>query len=104
MAHEEGIQAEPEALTLIARQSTGALRDAISLLDQLASTGQTITLEMAQDVLGTAASQAVLDLIDALIEQQIRRRAGSASMLPWTPAPTRASSPARSSITCATCC
>ena len=32
----EKIEVESEALTLIARQSTGALRDAISLLDQLA--------------------------------------------------------------------
>jgi DNA polymerase-3 subunit gamma/tau len=70
MAAEEGIQAEAEALTLIARQSTGAMRDAISLLDQLASTGQVITLEMAQAVLGTAASQAVLDVVNALVEQQ----------------------------------
>jgi DNA polymerase-3 subunit gamma/tau len=70
MAKEEGIQAEPEALTLIARQSTGALRDAISLLDQLASTGQAITLQRAQDVLGTAASQAVLDVVEALVARQ----------------------------------
>jgi DNA polymerase-3 subunit gamma/tau len=70
MAQAEGIQAEPEALTLIARQSTGALRDAISLLDQLASTGQTITLQRAQDVLGTAASQAVLDVVEALVAKE----------------------------------
>jgi DNA polymerase-3 subunit gamma/tau len=70
MAAEESIQADAEALTLIARQSTGAMRDAISLLDQLASTGQVITLEMAQAVLGTAASQAVLDLVEALVERQ----------------------------------
>ncbi len=69
LAASEGIQAEPEALTLIARQSTGALRDAISLLDQLASTGQTITLQIAQEMLGTAATQAVLDLVQALIER-----------------------------------
>jgi len=70
ICRDEGIQAEPEALALIARQSTGAMRDAISLLDQLASTGQTITLKMTQDVLGTAASQAVLDLIAALIDKK----------------------------------
>jgi DNA polymerase-3 subunit gamma/tau len=70
MAEDEGIQIEPDALTLIARQSTGAMRDAISLLDQLASTGQVVTLEIAQAVLGTAASQAVLDLVDALVEQR----------------------------------
>ncbi|MFM8322717.1 MAG: DNA polymerase III subunit gamma/tau [Chloroflexota bacterium] len=67
LADREGIQAAPEALNLIARQSTGAMRDAISLLDQLASTGQAITIEMAQEVLGTAASGAVLALLDALV-------------------------------------
>lgn len=66
LARGEGIQVEPEALTLVARQSTGAMRDAISLLDQLSSTGQAITLEMAHNVLGTAASQSVLNIVDAL--------------------------------------
>src|SRR5512145_475567 len=33
----EGIDADPEALNTIARQSSGGMRDAISLLDQLAS-------------------------------------------------------------------
>jgi DNA polymerase-3 subunit gamma/tau len=70
LAKNEGIAVEPEALNLIARQSTGAMRDAISLLDQLASTGQKITLEMAQNVLGTAASQAVLQVMDTLLERQ----------------------------------
>ncbi|HWQ84432.1 MAG TPA: DNA polymerase III subunit gamma/tau [Anaerolineales bacterium] len=69
-AEQENIPVENDALTLIARQSTGALRDAISLLDQLASTGQTITLELTQNLLGTAASQAVLDVIEALIARQ----------------------------------
>jgi DNA polymerase III subunit gamma/tau len=70
IAKDEGISAEPDALTLVARQSTGAMRDAISLLDQLASTGGTVTLELAQTVLGTAANQAVLDLIQALIARK----------------------------------
>jgi len=66
----EKLQAEDQALTLVARQATGALRDAISLLDQLASTGQTITLEIAQRVLGTATSQAVLEVMDAIQNRQ----------------------------------
>jgi DNA polymerase-3 subunit gamma/tau len=70
MADQEQIKVEPEALTLVARQATGAMRDAISLLDQLASSGETITLEMAQAVLGTAANQAVLDVVDGLIQRQ----------------------------------
>jgi DNA polymerase-3 subunit gamma/tau len=66
----EGIEAEPEALTTIARQSSGGMRDAISLLDQLASTGSKITIELAQTVLGTATSQSVLALIQAVIDHQ----------------------------------
>ncbi len=73
MAESEGLKVENEALTLIARQSTGSLRDAISLLDQLASTGQTITLALAQTILGTAASQSVVDLVDALVQRQVGR-------------------------------
>lgn len=65
----EGIEADSEALTLIARQSSGGMRDAISLLDQLASAGGKITLETAQIVLGTAASQSVIALVQALIER-----------------------------------
>jgi DNA polymerase-3 subunit gamma/tau len=66
IATAEEIQVDEDALLFIARQSTGALRDAISLLDQLASTGGLITLAVAQNVLGTAASQSILDLFDAL--------------------------------------
>lgn len=66
----EGLQVEEEALVLVARQATGSLRDAISLLDQLASSGKTVSLEMAQAVMGTAASQAVLDVIEAVIKEE----------------------------------
>ena len=65
----EKLTAEPEALTLIARQSAGGMRDAISLLDQMASTGKEITLELTQTVLGTATSQTVLALVGAMQEQ-----------------------------------
>ncbi len=70
IAQEEGIPVDAAALAAIARQSTGAMRDAISLLDQLASTGQLVTLELAQIVMGTATSQSVVELIDALIARQ----------------------------------
>lgn len=70
MAEEEKIQADPEALSLVARQATGSMRDAISLLDQLASAGDNITLKLAQDVLGTATSQAVIAVVEAMIKRQ----------------------------------
>ncbi len=70
LAEEEKIMAEPDALSLVARQATGSMRDAISLLDQLASAGDNITLQLAQDVLGTATSQAVLEVIEAMLKRQ----------------------------------
>ncbi len=69
----ENIQADDEALTLIARQSAGGMRDAQSLLDQLASTGAKITLALAQQVLGTATSQTVLDVIASILDHQPAR-------------------------------
>ncbi|MEW5830511.1 MAG: DNA polymerase III subunit gamma/tau [Chloroflexota bacterium] len=67
---QEKIKAAPEALTLIARQSSGGMRDAISLLDQLSSTGNKITIELAQTVLGTATSETVLSLLDAILDRE----------------------------------
>ncbi len=61
--------AEPEALVLIARQSAGGMRDAISLLDQMASTGKEITLDLTQTVLGTATNQTVIELVSAVLNQ-----------------------------------
>jgi DNA polymerase-3 subunit gamma/tau len=66
----EGLTVEPRVLDLIARQSTGSLRDAISLLDQLTSTGEAVTLEQAQQVLGTATSEAVRSVVRAMAERQ----------------------------------
>lgn len=73
IAATENIQADEEALTLIARQSAGGMRDAQSLLDQLASTGARITLNIAQQVLGTATSQTVLDVINSILDHQPAR-------------------------------
>lgn len=73
IAATENIQADEEALTLIARQSAGGMRDAQSLLDQLSSTGAKITLTLAQQVLGTATSQTVLDVINSILDHQPAR-------------------------------
>jgi DNA polymerase-3 subunit gamma/tau len=69
LVESEGLQVEPEALQLIGRQATGSMRDAISLLDQLTSTGERVDLRMAEEVLGTATSEAVRGLIQAAIDQ-----------------------------------
>ena len=69
----EGLEAEPQALQWLARQATGSLRDAISLLDQLASTGKPITVALARDVLGTASDQTVAVLTEALVQGDTAR-------------------------------
>ncbi len=70
IAQKENIKCEPAALTFIARQATGSMRDAVSLLDQLASTGEEISLTRARDVLGTAASDAVIGLAEAIAQSK----------------------------------
>ena len=68
IAKAENIQADDDALIQIARQSTGGMRDAQSLLDQLSSTADKITLALAQTVLGTATSQTVLDTLTSIMD------------------------------------
>ncbi|MEM5775720.1 MAG: DNA polymerase III subunit gamma/tau, partial [Anaerolineaceae bacterium] len=65
----EHMQISTSALTLVARQSTGAMRDAISLLDQLASTGEEVTVEYASNILGTATSQSVIEVVEDILQQ-----------------------------------
>jgi DNA polymerase-3 subunit gamma/tau len=71
IAEQEGLSVQPEALELIAHQGTGAMRDAISLLDQLASYGDEIVLEQVQMVLGTVAGEAAGKLAACLADGDI---------------------------------
>lgn len=69
LAEQETLKIEPQAVELIARQASGSLRDAESLLDQLVvSPEDRITLARAQLVLGTAPDAAVLSLTDAWLD------------------------------------
>lgn len=64
----EQLNVEAEAVGLVARQGAGSLRDAESLLDQLiTSPEETITLNRAQTILGTASSESVIRLVMAVI-------------------------------------
>jgi DNA polymerase-3 subunit gamma/tau len=72
IAAQEGLPVEDGALELIAQQSTGSMRDAESLLDQVASFGgPEITLEQVQMMLGTTSSQAVKELVDHLAARDV---------------------------------
>lgn len=68
----EGIDAEEEALVYIARLSDGGMRDALSLLDQIASfTGGQVTLGHAVDVTGGLPSEQFARLATAVREGDV---------------------------------
>ena len=72
IAETENFTIEKAALDLIARQGGGSVRDSISLLDQIVTEpDETVTLEMAQHLLGTASSIHVRDLAAALARQEL---------------------------------
>src|SRR5207302_7456263 len=57
----EGMQADDEALELVARRAGGSMRDAQSLLDQLlAFSGERLSSEQVHKLLGTAHDERVL--------------------------------------------
>lgn len=73
VAKKEKIKIEPEALQLLARLAYGAYRDALTLLDQVASIqvadGGQIKLSDVQQVLGQATEESVWDLVEALSQK-----------------------------------
>lgn len=67
ISNAEGIQADDDALRLIARHAGGSFRDAISSLDQLSSAGdRTIDTASAQTILGVVDDEVLTQLIDAV--------------------------------------
>ena len=63
LAQREGHTAEPEALALLARSSSGSLRDAENLLEQaLVSYGSPLRAEQVRDLLELGGDERALDL------------------------------------------
>ncbi len=70
IADAEGLQASDAALALIARSAEGSMRDAQSALDQvIAFSGQTLTAEDVSTVLGLVGRDLLLDLMEAVVEE-----------------------------------
>ncbi|MCS7062031.1 MAG: DNA polymerase III subunit gamma/tau [Anaerolineae bacterium] len=66
----EGIEADDHALMLIARHAAGAMRDAISLLDQLASSSSMhISADDVREALGATDATTVRTLVDGLAQR-----------------------------------
>jgi DNA polymerase-3 subunit gamma/tau len=68
IVEQEHLQADDEALEVLARRAAGSLRDAQSLLDQLLAFGcDRLTVEQVHQLLGTAGDDRVVALADAVI-------------------------------------
>jgi DNA polymerase-3 subunit gamma/tau len=66
----EGVEAETEALVLLARRANGSMRDSQSLLEQLLSFGQQrITAADVHSLLGTAADTRLATIVDHLADR-----------------------------------
>lgn len=70
VCEKEGIQADEDALRLIARNSDGAMRDALSILDQCAVYGaKQIGHDAVLDVLGIVNNELLFQVGDAVLQE-----------------------------------
>jgi DNA polymerase-3 subunit gamma/tau len=68
----EGMQADDEAIELVARRAGGSMRDAQSLLDQLlAFGGERLTTDQVHALLGTAGDERIVALAEAVLAHEI---------------------------------
>lgn len=71
VAQKEGIQAEPEALTVIAQKADGGMRDALSIFDQVVSfTGGNITYQGVIENLNVLDYEYYFRLTDLFLENK----------------------------------
>jgi DNA polymerase-3 subunit gamma/tau len=67
LVKKEGIEAEEDALLLVAKAGAGSMRDSLSLLDRLLSVGEKkLTVEMIEQLLGLPKAQLMFDLAQAI--------------------------------------
>ncbi len=71
VAEKSGINADREALRLIAIQSEGGMRDALSLLDQCGVMAQQITAATVREVLGIVGRETLRQLVGAIGKQDL---------------------------------
>lgn len=74
ICEKEGIEADEKALNLIARNSQGALRDALSILDQCISfEGNNISYNDVIELLGSVNIEQLFDLAESIIKEDTRK-------------------------------
>ena len=72
IAEQEGIDLRPDGAELLAHIADGALRDALSLLDQCAAAGGTIDSAAVLDALGLAGNLQTAQLMDCILRRDTK--------------------------------
>ena len=72
VAKKEGIELRPDGAELLSRLSDGALRDALSLLDQCAATGGAIDARSVLDTLGLAGNVQTAQLMALILQRDAK--------------------------------
>ncbi len=71
VVHEEGVEAEEDALVLIARVAGGGMRDALSVLDQVLAFGDgDVSAAAVRDALGLIGDDLYAELLDIVAERR----------------------------------
>ncbi|CDM55807.1 MULTISPECIES: DNA polymerase III subunit gamma/tau [Rhizobium] len=77
IASKEGIEAEPDALAMIARAAEGSARDGLSLLDQaIAHGGGAVLTEAVRGMLGLADRARIVDLFHYIVKGDVAAALG----------------------------
>ena len=72
VAGQEGVSTEPEALNVIAQRADGAMRDALSIFDQMvASSAEGVTYEAVTRHLNVLGHDVYFSIVDAALEGRI---------------------------------
>ena len=75
LCREEGVEAAPEALKLIARSAGGSLRDAENLLEQaIVSYGSPLGEENARNLLELDSDERAIELVEHIVKRSRSRR------------------------------
>ncbi|MGY6709146.1 MAG: DNA polymerase III subunit gamma/tau [Rhizobiaceae bacterium] len=77
IAQLEEVEAEEEALAMVARASEGSMRDALSIFDQaIAHSAARVTAQAVRDMLGLADRARVIDLFETLMKGDVAAALG----------------------------
>ncbi|CAN5786981.1 DNA polymerase III subunit gamma/tau [soil metagenome] len=71
VAKSEDIDVEPEALHVIARHADGGVRDALSVLDQVASLEGRVPVQDVERLLGERTQEAMVEMFDAVASADV---------------------------------